>query len=92
METLANKKRRYDSIFEGHTMYTNSTSTKGEGKKKKISGIKGIKMKERGSRLKRFFERFFEDFMESLCWNSDTQRCHMSSSELISLNIMMYTG
>ena len=55
METLANKKRRYDSIFEGHTMYTNSTSTKGEGKKKKISGIKGIKMKERGSRLKRLY-------------------------------------
>ena len=61
-------------------------------KKKKISGIKGIKMKERGSRLKRFFERFFEDFMESLCWNSDTQTCHMSTSELISLNIMIYTG
>ena len=71
---------------------TQTALQQNEKENKKISGIKGIKMKERGSRLKRFFERFFEDFMESLCWNSDTQRCHMSSSELISLNIMIYTG
>ena len=72
--------------------YTQTALQQNEKENKKISGIKGIKMKEQGSRLKRFFERFFEDFMESLCWNSDTQRCHMSSSELISLNIMIYTG
>ena len=58
MEALENKKSNYNSIFKAHS---NSTSTKGEGKKKTAES----QMKERGSGLKTTSNEFMESVLET---------------------------
>ena len=58
MEALENIKKRSYSIFKA---YTNSTSAKGEGKKKTAES----QMKERGSALKPTSNEFMESVLKT---------------------------